>query len=42
MRTAGRLHDEIAGQVLGLHFAPLLSPEPDKGRRISAHDDAGI
>ena len=36
------LHDEVAGKVLRANFSPLLSPEPNEGGLVVAHDDAGI
>jgi hypothetical protein len=41
-RDLPELHHEIAGQVLGFRLAPLLPPEPNKGRSVSAHDDPRI
>ena len=40
--TVPELHDEVAGEVLGLRLAALLAPEPDQGRLIAAHDDPGV
>jgi hypothetical protein len=37
-----KLNNEIAGQVLGFDFAPLLSPEPKKGNLVLAHNDVGV
>src|SRR5262249_61134108 len=37
-----KLDHEITRQVLGLHFAPLLPPEPEQGAFVVAHDDPGI
>src|SRR5262245_41298937 len=39
---ASELHDEVAGQVLGLSFPAFLAPELDEGRLIVAHDDPGV
>jgi hypothetical protein len=36
------LDNEIAGEVLGLGFAALLSPEAEQRIFIMAHDNAGI
>ena len=36
------LHNEIAGQILGLGLAPFLAPEADQGGFIAAHDDPGV
>ena len=36
------LNDEITGVVLGLDFAALFPPEPEKGGLIIAHNDPGI
>ncbi len=36
------LHDEVAGQVLGLGLPALLAPELDQGRLVAAHDDPGV
>jgi hypothetical protein len=37
-----QLHDEVAREVLGFDFAPLLLPEPDQGGVVVAHDDPGV
>ena len=36
------LHDEVSRQVLRLGLASFLTPEPDQGGFIGAHDDAGV
>ena len=36
------LHDEVAGQVLRLGFAPFLAPKLDQGCLVTAHDDPGV
>ena len=36
------LDDEVAGQVLRLGLAPFLTPQPEQGCFIVAHDDAGV
>ena len=36
------LHDEVAGQVLGLGLAPFLAPQPNQSRLVAAHDDPGV
>jgi hypothetical protein len=36
------LNDEVAGEVFGFHFAPLLAPEAEEGGFIIAHYDPGI
>jgi hypothetical protein len=37
-----KLDYEIARKILRVDFAPLLPPQPDEGRFIIAHNDAGI
>ena len=37
-----QLHDEVAGEVLGLDLAALFPPEADQGRFVAAHDDPGV
>jgi hypothetical protein len=39
---APELHNEVAGQVLGLSLAALLSPELDQGCLIAAHDNPSV
>ena len=41
-RRRAELHDEVAGEVLGLGFTPFLPPKADKGGFIAAHDDSGV
>src|SRR5262249_12072666 len=40
--SQAQLHQEIARKVVRLDFAPLLSPQPDEGSFIIAHNDAGV
>jgi hypothetical protein len=42
LRHYPELNEEIAGEVLGLSFAALLSPEAEQSIFVIAHDDAGI
>ena len=37
-----KLYDQIARQVVRLGFSPLLAPELDQGRLVSAHDDPRV
>ena len=37
-----KLDNEVSGEVLGLDFAPLFAPEPDKSGFVLAHDYAGV
>src|SRR5205807_8350368 len=37
-----KLNHEIARQVLGLGFAALLPPEPNKGALVLAHNNVGV
>ena len=37
-----KLHDEIAGEILGLGLTPFLVPEANQGGFIVAHDDSGV
>jgi hypothetical protein len=37
-----KLDNEVAGQVLGLDFAPLFPPEAEEGGFIVAHNDPGV
>jgi hypothetical protein len=39
---SSELHDEVARQILGLGFAPFLTPETNERGFIAAHDDAGV
>src|SRR5262245_4397016 len=41
-RGGPKLHDEVAGNVLRLNFAPLLAPKAHKGCFVAAHDDPSI
>ena len=36
------LYDEIAGQVLGLHLASFLPPQPNECSFVVAHNGPGI
>ena len=36
------LDDEIAREILRFNLTPLLSPQPQKGSLIIAHDYAGV
>jgi hypothetical protein len=36
------LHNQIAGQVLGLNFASFFPPQPQQGGLVSSRDDPGI
>ena len=36
------LHNEIAGEVLVLRLATLLTPQPHQSWFVAAHDDAGV
>jgi hypothetical protein len=37
-----KLHDEVAGNVLGLNLPPLLVPKADQSRLVAAHDNPGV
>src|SRR5438552_17804171 len=37
-----QLHDQIAGEVLGLGFTAFFAPEAQQSLLIAAHDDAGV
>ena len=41
-RDKPELNDEIIGEILRLDLATFLSPQPQKGCLVIAHDDAGI
>jgi hypothetical protein len=36
------LDDEVLAQVFWFGLTPLLTPEPDEPRLVSAHDDASV
>ena len=36
------LHDEIAGQILGLYFPTFFAPKAHKGCFVRTHDDPGV
>ena len=42
LRSPPELHDEVAGQVLGLGFAPFLALQLNQGGLVAAHDDPGV
>jgi len=37
-----KLDDKVAGEVLGLDFAPLFTPEAEEGSLVVAHDDPRV
>ncbi len=42
LRDAAELHNQIAGQVLGIDFATLFPPQALESDLIIAHDDPGV
>jgi len=37
-----QLDDQVAGEVLGLAFAPFFAPQTEQGRLVRAHYDPGV
>jgi hypothetical protein len=37
-----KLHDQVAGQVLGTHLASFFLPQTKQGPFVAAHNDPGV